>query len=156
MSHEHIRFSVPLSQANVLASDHANRMVTKTLTLMHCTYNSIQTEVLFITTISQVHKILWITSHVLSTRRMLKIQIMTVTRRQFQTHMDWLLPMNWHAVIPQHMLPTKQATWPTLLLKADAKLDADVLFDSGEVSFLIGMELFNSPEKINTNTGEHS
>jgi hypothetical protein len=41
---------------------------------------------------------------------------------------------------------------PTLLLKADAKLDADVLFDSGEVSFLIGMELFNSPETINTST----
>jgi len=41
-----------------------------------------------------------------------------------------------------------------LLLKADAKLDADVLFDSGEVSFLTGMELFNSPETVNTNTGE--
>jgi hypothetical protein len=43
-----------------------------------------------------------------------------------------------------------------LLLKADAKLDADVLFDSGEDSFLTGMELFNRPETNNSNTGEQS
>jgi hypothetical protein len=30
------------------------------------------------------------------------------------------------------------------------------LFDSGEVSFLIGMELFNSPETINTSTWKQS
>lgn len=138
-------------QANVLATDYANRMVT----LMQCTCYSVQKEVL-LTTLSQAHKILWIISHVLSIWSRLKIQIITVTSGQFQTHMDWLLPMNWNVVIPQHILPTKQATWPTLLLKADAKLDADVLFDSGEVSFLTGMELFNSPETVNTNTGEQS
>jgi hypothetical protein len=45
------------------------------------------------------------------------------------------------------MLPTEQDMMtPTLLLKADAKLAADVLFDSGEASFLTGTELFNSPE----------